>query len=260
MMAQANSFTPIWANPAILSAGQYAAIGLSIALSLILPLALMIIFVRKAGFRPVGIGALCFFVMQMLLRAPLLQVFQAANQQWLQALAPTSTGYHLYLLALSLTAGLVEEWGRYGFMLLLLKGRRSALDAIAFGTGHGGIEAILIVGINLLAQLLLTPQVYINSAPYLLTLGGFERVFAMCFHIAMSVLVMRRGLSRPRFVWLAVLLHTLFNYVPIALAPLMGLSAAIEPLAAEALLMLFAAAAVWYVFRELRAKTEIPAQ
>lgn len=255
VMPLTNSFTPIWADPTILNTDQYIAIIISILLSLLLPLILMVVFAKKVGFRPMAVGALCFIVMQMLIRIPLLNTFQQANVHWLQTLTPQSLQYHTYLIVLSLTAGLVEEWGRYAFMRLMLKNKRSTLDGVAFGVGHGGIEAILIVGVSLLTQLLLTPQVYASSPPLLLSLGGVERVFAMSFHIGMSVLIIHH-LTKIRFVWLAVLLHTLFNYIPLALIPLLNLPPHLEPLAMELLLLLFAAASLWYVFYVARKKTQ----
>lgn len=251
-MGAANSITPIWADPGVLTGGQYVGILIGIALALILPLVLMIVYFKKVGFRPVLVGALCFVVVQVLFRIPLLQMFQAANLAWIQSLSPLNMDYHLYLFAVSVTAGLVEEWGRYIFMRTMLKGQRSVQDAVGFGVGHGGIEAILIVGVSLLSQLLLMPQVYSNTAPWALTLGGVERVFAICFHVAMSVLVMRRGLVQVRYVWLAVLLHTLFNYIPLALPQLLGIDPGLLPLVTEVVVMLMAAVGLWYVVAQVR--------
>lgn len=251
-MSNTASFTPIWAGPSVLTLPQYLGAAINILLSLVLPIALILYFIRKAGPRPALTGALCFIVSQLILRIPLLQLFTAMNQSWLQTLTPQVPAYYVYILALSLTAGLFEEWGRYLFMRLMLKQRRSTTDALAFGAGHGGIEAILLVGLTVTVQLFFTPQQFESLSGFVIVIGGVERVFAMLFHIAMSVLIMRRGLAQIRFVWLAVLLHTLLNFVPIALAGLLALTGMANILFTEGMLLLGAAASVWYIVHAVR--------
>ena len=55
--------------------------------------------------------------------------------------------------------------------------------ALAFGLGHGGIEAILFVGI----ALVLTNPMLIDSQQLLMS--GLERFSAIIFHLGFSVLV-----------------------------------------------------------------------
>jgi uncharacterized membrane protein YhfC len=56
-------------------------------------------------------------------------------------------GYYLFFGA---TAGLFEEGGRWIVMSLFMKNRRRFNDGIAFGIGHGGIEAIIVAGVSAL--------------------------------------------------------------------------------------------------------------
>ena len=57
-----------------------------------------------------------------------------------------------------------------------------------FGAGHGGIEALLIVGIPVIS-LLLSQTVIQNGDSYYL--GGIERIFAMVLHVGLSFIVLQ---------------------------------------------------------------------
>lgn len=148
-------------------------------------------------------GAATFFLSQMVLRVPLLG--------WLGGL-PQFTIFKitqpvLYAVFLGLTAGLFEEGGRY-LAMRLMRRHRGWGEGVMFGIGHGGLEAIWLVGLNSLLllftrgwQLPLIPATQIFP-------GGLERLFAMLFHIGLSVMVMRSvQYRRPLWLMAAVLLH-----------------------------------------------------
>lgn len=180
---------------------------LAVTLALVLPLAAGFLAARRLGtWRPVLLGAATFLVFQMLTRIPILQLVlpQFVDYTLFQFTQPL-----LYLLFLALTAGLFEEIGRRLVMGWWLKDAPVA-HAVAFGIGHGGIEAILLVGINLLA-IALTGAVPIAGNDLMFLPAGAERVIAMVFHICLSVMVWR-SLKRGRgWLVLAIGLHTLFN-------------------------------------------------
>ena len=143
--------------------------------SLLLPLgAGVYLALRTKRAAPVLLGAACFTVFQLLTRIPLLQfvlpkwagyvLFESAQPVW-------------YLLLLSLSAGVFEECGRYLVMRLFLK-TGGPVDAVSFGVGHGGIEAVALVGVSL-AYLLFTGG-YLAQTAESLFLAGAERLFAMC--------------------------------------------------------------------------------
>lgn len=138
---------------------------------------------------------------------------------------------------LGVTSGLFEESARYVVMRWLAKAVRSWREAVMFGAGHSGIEAILLVGLSaavslvvfvtgetLLAQLeVAAPEQAEALAMQLEALRGmgwwlpllavWERVLAITFHIAASILVMwavRQG--QVRWWALAVTFHTVFNW------------------------------------------------
>lgn len=72
----------------------------------------------------------------------------------------------------------------------------------------GGIEAVLLVGINSAAALFMAPM----AEPGMILAGGVERLSAMLMHVAWSVLVMKSLRDRkPLLLLWAVLGHTLVD-------------------------------------------------
>lgn len=188
----------------------------SLLVSLVLPVIIAIAFSvkwKKQGIVSAWLlGAAGFFVTQILIRLPILTALQ--GQSWFAAFA----GNHLFLYAFSLafTAGLFELAGRFAVAKIMhrnLTCRRS----LAAGLGHGGIEAILLVGItyvnNLIyifminsgsfdallaqsaamgidvSQLELIRTQFLTTSPVVFLLAGLERLLAMTAHVGMSMLV-----------------------------------------------------------------------
>lgn len=141
---------------------------ITLGICLILPIGGLIFYARKH--RGEGIvsawivGALGFFVPQMLIRLPILTAL-SANAGFLSW---TQKHLLLYTLGLALTAGLFELAGRCAGAGLLRK-NLTFPRALAAGLGHGGIEAILLIGLT-----------YINNLVYLFLLqsGGFDALAA----------------------------------------------------------------------------------
>ena len=149
------------------------------------------------------------------------------------------------LLILSFTAGLCEEPARYFVLKRWWPKSKTHKEAIAFGVGHGGIESL---GVGLLSIFSvmnfwniknggvipgITPEDLIAARdqieaslamPFWLQLaGGLERIFAIVFHLSAACLVMLAIAKRkPMFVWLAILWHTLFNFVGLLVLFRMG--------------------------------------
>lgn len=158
-----------------------------------------------------GLGALGFFVMQVVIRMPILSVL---------SLIPgfvdfANENYVIYVLLLAFTAGLFELVGRYvvaKFMAKNLTYNRS----VAAGLGHGGIEAIVLVGMTYINNLLyavmintgamdalidqlapvtdIGPYISIKNAlvstpAYLYLFAGYERVLTIICHVAMTLVV-----------------------------------------------------------------------
>ena len=158
------------------------------------------------------LGAAGFVVTQLLIRLPVLTALQ--SQPWFISFSENNS--FLFAFALAFTAGLFELAGRFVVAKLMQK-NLNYHRALAAGLGHGGIEAMILVGITYLnnilyifminsgtfdavvgeavtagvdvSALLLVKDQLISSSPALFLLGGFERLLSMTAHVAMSLLV-----------------------------------------------------------------------
>jgi len=146
------------------------------------------------SFIPLLGGVLAFFISQEIIRLPIVQLL-LPTLPWFQSLMKVSWAYFLFM---SFTAGLVEEPARY-IVFSILKQRRSFTDGLSYGIGHGGIEAILLVGITYISNLFLSlainsgnlgalgsqlPSTVISALTdtpsYLFAVAGIERIFCHC--------------------------------------------------------------------------------
>lgn len=219
--------------------------------------------------RAFGCGALAFVISQVLTRMPLMMFV-------VPQLPESVSGFLMSAPVGSFSAGLFEETGRLVVMLLLMKAFRRWIDGVSFGLGHGGIEAILLVAManvnNLvLASLInagqwdtiaqaLPPEAaeqlhtaLTETVPALFLLGGVERLAAITLHIACSLIVLA-GIAHGRklIAWIAaVLLHGTFNLVAVSLV-----SAGIDLVLVEVVLLALAIA-LWFAM--VRARPLYPA-
>lgn len=195
------------------------------------------------------IGASTFIISQIFhlpFNAYILNPFLVTIQQTFQGVP----GNLVTALLLGLSAGVFEECARYGMFRWWLKDSRTWRSAILAGAGHGGIEAIILGGLVMLAyinmmayrnsnlsSLNLTPdqlaiarqqiQAYWSIPWYTTLLGAVERAFTIPFHIAASVLVLQVFTRRPghQQVWwlgLAILYHTLMDGLIVFIASQRG--------------------------------------
>lgn len=214
------------------------AVLINLALSIGLPLGLAFLLIVKdikLG-KLLLLGMLCFLVFQVFTRIPLIQLV-LVNQVWFIVF---SYKYPLlFIFVLSLSAGVFEELGRYIIMRKWLnKGR--IMEILAFGIGHGGIEAILLVGLGVLMS-------DVSAVDNLnLIMGGLERVFAMCMHVAFSFMVHAQVAKQHKYsLALAILAHTAVNFIAVYL-----MSLGVGILYVEFVLFIMAMLAVFYVLRE----------
>ena len=253
-------------NIALLAA-QVAAI----LFAIFYPLALAIIARRRlgVGWRYFGYGALIFFLFQIISRLPLIQGVQYLIGPQLQASRALLIAW---LSVAAVTAGLFEEIGRYvGYRWLMRGEEKTWPKAVMYGIGHGGLESMLLVGglmIIGLINMIVLPNIPLDTLPaaqraqvqaqiaalqnqpaWLPLLGAWERLWTLPIQIAFSVIVLqvfRRG--SLRWLWLAILAHTLVNLTIIvpALANMQGLRATVI---VEALVTLCGLAALWVIWR-----------
>lgn len=150
----------------------------------------------------------------------------------------------LYAIYGGLAAGVFEETGRFLCMKVLMKKSLTKENAVMYGAGHGGFEAVLILGMasvnNLISSVLINSGAFasalaegvdsqqaMEAAAPLATLpawqfflGGFERIFAMALHIGLSLLVYQAVKDRKKWYLypLAILFHALVNAVVVIIA------------------------------------------
>lgn len=208
-----------------------------------LPIALCIIVRRKTKARISSffIGAATFIVFALILEQILhAVVFSAAG-------TALTGNIWLYALYGGLAAGLFEETGRYLAMKFCMKKTLDKRNAIMYGVGHGGIEAILLVGASYVSNLIISMVINSGQLDMLLPmngldetmsqqvvaqlsalsttpalhfyLAGMERISAIMFHIAASYLVYL-AVKKKKICWylLAILAHFLLDAVTVVIA------------------------------------------
>ncbi len=160
---------------------------------------------KKGYLKPILLGVLTFSLFQGIRLTLNTLVLEPMPSMTLLSL----TNPVLYYLFFGATAALFEEGGRWIVMKLFMKDRQRFNDGIAFGIGHGGIEAILFAGLSALAILIL------NTSPVTagnMFAGGIERIFAMTCQIAFSVMVLKSvKFKKPLWLLLAFILHTILD-------------------------------------------------
>lgn len=209
-------------------------LALNVTLMFAAPLVLgwMIASKRRASWSLFGIGA-ATFVLSQLAHIPF-NWLVLQRSEFIPS--DTSVRADLIILALflGLSAGVFEETARYLTYRYWAEKARSWGQGLMLGVGHGGIEAML-VGVLVAANYVILSRMRSGSllhlvpedqlplvraqieavftAPWhLIILGGIERVFALCFHLSASLMVMQTFVSgRMRWLFASILWHTLLN-------------------------------------------------
>ncbi|HQV71314.1 MAG TPA: YhfC family glutamic-type intramembrane protease [Thermoflexales bacterium] len=254
-------------NPAYLFFAALAA-----AINIFAPLVIALA-ARRAlnlSWKYIGFGALIFLVFQLLTRIPVMFAIQAAIAPQLKASRELTLAWGA---GVSFTAGLFEEVGRWvGYRFLMRNDDKTWGKGVLYGIGHGGLEAALFVGglglitvVNLAALPMLdlsaqlTPEqmqtatqqiAAINALPaWMPLLGVWERIWAMCFHVAASLIVMR-CFTRGHMVWLAVAIafHTVLNLTTLLPAAL-GVQGISGALLTEGVLTVFGLFSLWLIWK-----------
>lgn len=184
--------------------------GISALIAFGLPIALAVLCCRRSrnALLSISVGAVCFLVGAMLL--------ESLFHQLVFSLVPgIAQNLVLYCLYGCLAAGLFEETARLIGLRYLCKKDASPTTGFAYGVGHGGIEAILLVGVSVANNLVVMIMVNGGSVDALLEgatdeqastamtqleqlaaqpssvflAAGVERIIAICLHLALSMLI-----------------------------------------------------------------------
>ena len=213
----------------------------SIALSIGVPIALLILgkakYQAKTSSFFIGAGTFLLFamVLEQLMHLFVIQVcgLNSQSDPWL---------YYVYAAT---AAAVFEETGRILAMKLCMKKRLDFPNALMYGFGHGGIEAILLGGlanISTLSSMLMINSGAMQNALAALSaeaaeqtaaklsslwttpapvffVSGIERLGAMILHIGLSLLIYRAVTSGKRGVAaLAYAIHFAVDFFAVAFA------------------------------------------
>ena len=231
------------------------------ALMIVLPVLVGIFIHRRwgAGWRLYFIG-LATFIGSQVLHIPF--NWLVINQ--LQIIpSDTSVMSNLIILAVfaGLSAGFFEEVARYLTYRFWATDARTWAKGMMLGAGHGGIEAILLGSLGLInfvillglsqgffASLIPSEQMGLVEAQiaemfglpwYMAILGAVERAFAICLHLAFSVMVLQVFL-RKNIWWLvvAILWHAVVDATAVFAITTWGIIASEAIVAVYALISL----------------------
>lgn len=226
------------------------------------PICLSIWLVRRfhARLSTILIGAGTFFLFALVLESIMHQV--VLKGPWGASITGNTLLYAIYG---GLAAGIFEETGRFLSMKFLLKNEQpGALPGVAYGIGHGGMEMIMVFGITMISNLVIS--FLINSGhsdilfanaqedaagqikaqleqlqalgPGTLLAGLWERFSALVIHLGLSLLVWAAVRKGGIWLWLfpaAILLHALVDAGVVMFQKSLGITAIELIITAQAL-------------------------
>ena len=219
------------------------------------PVILSVYLVRKhrARLSTILIGAGTFILFALVLESIMHQL--VLNGPHGAAILDKTLRYAIYG---GLAAGVFEETGRFLSMKFLMKKEPSApLPGVAYGIGHGGVEMLIIFGITMINNLVISALINSGQTDALfskvpedaavqlqaqldqlqtigagaLLIGLWERISALVLHLGLSMLVWVAVRKGGKWLWLfpaaialhasvdagAVLLHKSVGMVPLEL-------------------------------------------
>ena len=218
-------------------------VNIIISFGLLLGFMLYLLIKHKRTIIPILVGAGVFILFQLITRIPLLGL--AAKTDWYAAMTQQPWLFGIFL---GLTAGIFEEGGRLAGISALMRKNRRWIDGVAFGVGHGGVEAVTLVGFTYVNNLVLALLINNGSFDTLATmmpaetanlivtqltqtpadvffLAGAERICAFAIQIALSILVLHAVSHRKyMFIPIAVLLHMLVDAPTVIFPQVFGAS------------------------------------
>lgn len=220
----------------MLTTETLAALAVGGFLGLAIPIAAIIVFKKKnrgSWLPSVFIGAATFVVFAMILESLLHKVM-------LPIVQGNTWAYAIYG---ALAAGVFEETGRFVAYKTLMKKHYTTKNSVLMGLGHGGVEAMIVLGVSYLAYVIVALNV--NSVggieAYMETLKGtttdeltestrvllvsleqlklvniiapvYERILAMTFHVCMSVWVYKAVTQKMWLYPAAIMAHAFLDF------------------------------------------------
>lgn len=210
----------------------------SMLLSIAIPIGLMVFIQKRTGanFGPFFVGCVTFIAMALILEGIVNGLILASP-----AGAAIQKSIWLYAIFGGLMAGLFEETGRFIVFKKFVKDEAPG-SALAYGAGHGGIEAILVIGVSMLSNIALAAlnnagqlelltsgadaaatesirlviDSMVNTPSWMYIVGIGERILAIALHLALSVIVFI-GVRKNRVLLYpaAILIHAAMDAVAV---------------------------------------------
>ena len=205
----------------------------SAAIAIGLPVVLFFIWRRKYKLKaiPVLFGIAAFILFALILEQIMHVLVLSPNADGSSSVILKNPV--LFVLYGTMAAGVFEETARFLSFQILKKKHSGIGTGLAYGIGHGGLEAVFIAGLAMISNI--SVSIVINNGDAALlgndfaTLAGinalittesinflasgFERILAVSVHVSLSVIVWCSVKLKGKL-WLypaAILLHAVFN-------------------------------------------------
>lgn len=165
-------------------------------------------------------GALCFMIFAYVLEGLVNVYLINVNETTSYFLMSNPLAYGVFG---ALMAGLFEETGRLFGFKLLLKNHKEKNVSVGYGIGHGGIECVLVLGVNYLLYVFVilggslgdpasdavVLQTINSIQTSIIPLAMFERIISIILHISLSIFVYKAANKTKSFYLypVAILLH-----------------------------------------------------
>jgi uncharacterized membrane protein YhfC len=239
--------------------------GILVVLALVIGLGVYLTRKYNLGWRLYWIGAALFIVAQVF-HIPFNLLIDRLIRNGVLPTVPEQYQLLFSAVFLGLSAALFEEITRYAGLRWWVKDARSWSKGLLFGSGWGGMEAIIFFAIPLLLNYviflalrtqdlsgMLAPEqlaplqqgleLFWGVAWYDSLLGAAERIMVIPIQIAFTILVLQvfiRGQSR--WLWFAILWHALLDAVAVVGVRTWG------AYVTEALVLIFSLASLGMIF------------
>lgn len=214
---------------------------LTLLISFGLPIGLMLYAMNKLKAKMINfwIGAATFVVFALVLE-------QILHTVMINQFGEALTG-NVLIKAIygGLAAGIFEEVGRFVSMKLFMKRTLNKENAFMYGVGHGGIEAMIIVGLTTISNLISAYMINTGlmaksmelfdsdtqkqtidqlsllwtSSPVDFYMAGVERVVAITLHLCLSYIVYRAIKDgKIQLLFLSIGLHAFADFATVLVA------------------------------------------
>lgn len=211
---------------------------LTFLVSTILPISLVIFFYKKEkiSLKVVLIAAIAFFISTQILEASIHKVVLVNNK----TTAEFFENPWFYMLYAGFMSGIFEEVSRYLMFKFVLKNNRQWKDGLAYGLGHGSIEAMLLVGVTFFNNIIMAFQInsgnfqkllqlenapvdvlneiyirMVNLPSYIWGIASIERICTMIIQVGLSLIVLYAVRERKViYLFLAILIHAIVDFLP----------------------------------------------